>query len=179
VGIHEMKAYLVREDLDQWLPLIQWLEAREGVPEAIGTSPSEGAAVVPALAAAVAVSDHSHAPGQLNGAAKLAIAGGASVMAGGGSAMAAEPTIEYTVTSGDLASATTPEAAEAPAESPPVERVLAEVASEEGAAAEGALAEEASAEEASAEEASENAEAAEADLEDPLVDTIVASEGGR
>jgi chromosome partitioning protein len=28
VGIHEMKPYLVREDLDQWGPLITWLESR-------------------------------------------------------------------------------------------------------------------------------------------------------
>lgn len=28
VGIHEMKSYLVREDVEQWNPLVQWLEAR-------------------------------------------------------------------------------------------------------------------------------------------------------
>lgn len=28
VGIHEMKPYLVREDIDQWSPLVDWLEAR-------------------------------------------------------------------------------------------------------------------------------------------------------
>lgn len=28
VGIHEMKPYLVREDLDQWGPLVTWLESR-------------------------------------------------------------------------------------------------------------------------------------------------------
>ncbi len=28
VGIHEMKPYLVREDIDQWGPLVDWLEAR-------------------------------------------------------------------------------------------------------------------------------------------------------
>lgn len=27
MGIHEMKPYLVKEDTDQWLPLIDWLEA--------------------------------------------------------------------------------------------------------------------------------------------------------
>jgi chromosome partitioning protein len=26
VGVHEMKSYVVREDLEQWLPLIEWLE---------------------------------------------------------------------------------------------------------------------------------------------------------
>jgi hypothetical protein len=28
VGIHEMKSYLVREDIEQWNPLVQWLESR-------------------------------------------------------------------------------------------------------------------------------------------------------
>jgi len=28
VGIHEMKSYLVREDVEQWDPLVQWLESR-------------------------------------------------------------------------------------------------------------------------------------------------------
>lgn len=28
VGIYEMKPYLVREDLDQWGPLVEWLESR-------------------------------------------------------------------------------------------------------------------------------------------------------
>jgi chromosome partitioning protein len=28
VGIHEMKSYLVREDLEQWDPLVNWLESR-------------------------------------------------------------------------------------------------------------------------------------------------------
>lgn len=27
IGIHEMKSYTVREDLDQWQPLVEWLEA--------------------------------------------------------------------------------------------------------------------------------------------------------
>ena len=26
VGVHEMKSYVVREDVEQWLPLIEWLE---------------------------------------------------------------------------------------------------------------------------------------------------------
>ena len=29
-GVHEMKSYLVREDLDSWQPLIDWLEQRRG-----------------------------------------------------------------------------------------------------------------------------------------------------
>jgi chromosome partitioning protein len=26
VGVHEMKSYLAREDVEQWEPLVQWLE---------------------------------------------------------------------------------------------------------------------------------------------------------
>jgi chromosome partitioning protein len=35
-GLHEMKSYLVREDLDTWTPLIEWLETRfaDGAPAA-------------------------------------------------------------------------------------------------------------------------------------------------
>jgi chromosome partitioning protein len=32
VGVFEMKPYLVREDLDQWLPLIGWLSQKGGAP---------------------------------------------------------------------------------------------------------------------------------------------------
>jgi chromosome partitioning protein len=31
VGVHEMKSYIVREDVEQWEPLIQWLD-RPGIP---------------------------------------------------------------------------------------------------------------------------------------------------
>ncbi len=42
VGIHEMKPYLVREDLDQWVPLLQWLESRYANGEAIaGSEPAQ------------------------------------------------------------------------------------------------------------------------------------------
>jgi chromosome partitioning protein len=34
VGVFEMKPYLVREDLDQWLPLIGWLAQKEGAQSA-------------------------------------------------------------------------------------------------------------------------------------------------
>ena len=42
-GIHEMKAYLVREDLESWAPLIDWLEARSAVAPAAGAAPLEAA----------------------------------------------------------------------------------------------------------------------------------------
>ena len=39
-GIHEMKTYLAREDLDSWQPLIAWLEERTGgAPAAPGSKP--------------------------------------------------------------------------------------------------------------------------------------------
>ena len=36
-GLFEMKPYLVREDLDQWLPLIGWLAQRQPLHIAPGT----------------------------------------------------------------------------------------------------------------------------------------------
>lgn len=47
VGIHEMKPYLVREDLDQWGPLITWLETRgvDGEP-AVAPPPAVAPAAV-------------------------------------------------------------------------------------------------------------------------------------
>lgn len=37
LGLHEMKSYLVREDLEQWEPLIAWLEAGRGAQAAAPT----------------------------------------------------------------------------------------------------------------------------------------------
>jgi chromosome partitioning protein len=48
VGIHEMKPYLVREDLEQWNSLTQWLEQR--VPAGMEPAPQE----VPLVEAAAA-----------------------------------------------------------------------------------------------------------------------------
>jgi chromosome partitioning protein len=39
VGIHEMKPYLVREDIEQWEPLVQWLEARSPQAQAAAVQP--------------------------------------------------------------------------------------------------------------------------------------------
>jgi len=38
IGVHEMKSYIVREDVEQWEPLIQWLE-REPAPRESGQMP--------------------------------------------------------------------------------------------------------------------------------------------
>lgn len=42
-GIHEMKAYLVREDVDSWAPLIDWLETRGVAALATDVAPLEAA----------------------------------------------------------------------------------------------------------------------------------------
>ena len=66
VGIHEMKSYVAREDVEQWLPLVQWLarpRGQQGPPAnpgegASGTVPAGGAAtpeIQPAGAVSAAV----------------------------------------------------------------------------------------------------------------------------
>jgi len=53
LGIHEMKSYLVREDLDQWTPLIGWLEAPAPQFVAEGSQPGvEGAPPGPVVTGA-------------------------------------------------------------------------------------------------------------------------------
>ena len=44
IGVHEMKSYIAREDVEQWVPLIEWL--------AKPASPAEPAAPEPAQSAA-------------------------------------------------------------------------------------------------------------------------------
>jgi chromosome partitioning protein len=49
IGVHEMKAYVAQEDVDQWAPLIEWLERPKGTqapgqPSPPETSPPPGAA---------------------------------------------------------------------------------------------------------------------------------------
>ncbi|HJS21428.1 MAG TPA: AAA family ATPase [Steroidobacteraceae bacterium] len=55
VGIHEMKSYLVREDIEQWNPLVEWLESRSSQPQAAEVAAQGEAAV--AEASAVAATD--------------------------------------------------------------------------------------------------------------------------
>jgi chromosome partitioning protein len=40
VGIHEMKSYVVREDIEQWQPLIEWLEKPSQQPQILGSGSS-------------------------------------------------------------------------------------------------------------------------------------------
>ena len=45
MGVHEMKSYIVREDIEEWRPLIEWLERPAAVPSAPTESPPSTAAV--------------------------------------------------------------------------------------------------------------------------------------
>ncbi|HVC30647.1 MAG TPA: AAA family ATPase [Steroidobacteraceae bacterium] len=40
VGVHEMKSYIVREDVEEWRPLIQWLEPSDAAVAQAGSPPS-------------------------------------------------------------------------------------------------------------------------------------------
>ncbi len=50
LGVHEMKTYLVREDLEQWEPLIAWLEQPVGAPAPVTSAPVDSTPVAPAPA---------------------------------------------------------------------------------------------------------------------------------
>ena len=41
-GVHEMKSYLVREDVESWQPLIEWLECRVGGGDFAGLAAGAG-----------------------------------------------------------------------------------------------------------------------------------------
>jgi chromosome partitioning protein len=45
VGVHEMKSYIVREDVEEWRPLIDWLETTAGSPPASAESPPPSVAL--------------------------------------------------------------------------------------------------------------------------------------
>src|SRR5690242_802403 len=47
VGIHEMKSYVVREDVEQWQPLIEWLEKPSQAPQALGLGPGDSSSQEP------------------------------------------------------------------------------------------------------------------------------------
>jgi len=44
IGVHEMKSYVAQEDVEQWLPLVQWLARPRGVPGAPQLPPQPGPA---------------------------------------------------------------------------------------------------------------------------------------
>jgi chromosome partitioning protein len=48
LGLHEMKRYLVEQDLEDWQPMLAWLKAKEGARSpAEGMSPTEGEGMNP------------------------------------------------------------------------------------------------------------------------------------
>ncbi len=58
VGIHEMKSYLVREDVEQWKPLVQWLESRSPQAQAAAQVTMPGAANEAAVATETLAPEH-------------------------------------------------------------------------------------------------------------------------
>jgi len=41
VGVHEMKSYVARDDVEQWIPLVEWLRGSRGKPAAAPGDPSQ------------------------------------------------------------------------------------------------------------------------------------------
>jgi hypothetical protein len=39
VGVHEMKSYIAREDVEQWVPLVDWLAKPSSPVEPAATEP--------------------------------------------------------------------------------------------------------------------------------------------
>src|SRR3989440_7073422 len=46
MGVHEMKSYIAQEDVEQWAPLIEWLERPPGAPEPAHSPPPPAVASV-------------------------------------------------------------------------------------------------------------------------------------
>ena len=44
IGVHEMKSYVAQDDVEQWLPLVQWLARPRGAPGAPQLPPQAGPA---------------------------------------------------------------------------------------------------------------------------------------
>jgi chromosome partitioning protein len=47
VGVHEMKSYVAHDDIEQWRPLVDWLERPRGPQAPPGSAPQEGSAGTP------------------------------------------------------------------------------------------------------------------------------------
>jgi chromosome partitioning protein len=66
VGVHEMKSYVAHDDIEQWRPLVDWLERPRGPQAPPGGAPQEGAAGTPEAAAQPAdVREEPAVPGEL------------------------------------------------------------------------------------------------------------------
>jgi chromosome partitioning protein len=48
VGVHEMKSYVAHDDVEQWLPLVDWLARPRGRPAPAQSVPQDGSAAAPA-----------------------------------------------------------------------------------------------------------------------------------
>jgi hypothetical protein len=56
IGVHEMKSYVAHDDIEQWRPLVDWLERSRGPQAPPGNAPQEGSAGTAEGAAQPAVS---------------------------------------------------------------------------------------------------------------------------
>jgi chromosome partitioning protein len=52
VGVHEMKSYVAHDDIEQWLPLVNWLARPRGQQAPPESAPQEGSAGAPATGSA-------------------------------------------------------------------------------------------------------------------------------
>jgi chromosome partitioning protein len=65
VGVHEMKRYVAQDDVEQWLPLVQWLTATKpdaGVPPAQSPGGAQGTGETTAAADGTGISGVDAAP---------------------------------------------------------------------------------------------------------------------
>ena len=56
IGVHEMKSYIAREDIEQWEPLIQWLERPVGSQEPVREPPAPSPESAPGAPPLVTIS---------------------------------------------------------------------------------------------------------------------------
>jgi hypothetical protein len=49
-GIHEMKRYVVEQDLEDWQPMLAWLKAKEDKAKEAAAHPNEGINPLPVTA---------------------------------------------------------------------------------------------------------------------------------
>jgi chromosome partitioning protein len=47
IGVHEMKSYVAHDDVEQWIPLVDWLARPRGHQAPPGSAPQEGSAAAP------------------------------------------------------------------------------------------------------------------------------------
>ncbi|MBV8307627.1 MAG: ParA family protein, partial [Gammaproteobacteria bacterium] len=52
IGVHEMKSYVAHDDVEQWIPLVEWLARPSGPQAPPGDAPRQGSAAPPGTASA-------------------------------------------------------------------------------------------------------------------------------